>query len=137
MFFYFSCLVNFMFDNSLSNTSNLTWEHGICAFISFKNSLGTICTPFIESVKTPKFKEMHVALRRKCRRSSRDSCLAVSLLSWELRYIHFLTIAGCISPPCDPVALCFLWSKWGKLPKFNSEQQGSFCLVFSLLQCQA
>jgi len=64
-----------MFDNSLSNTSNLTREHGICAFISFKNSLGTICTPFIESFKTTKFKEKHVALRRKWRKSSRDMYL--------------------------------------------------------------
>lgn len=43
---------------------------GFVPFISFKNNLGTICTPFVESVKTPKFKEKHVALGRKCRRSS-------------------------------------------------------------------
>lgn len=58
LFEYFSCCVSFTFDNSLSNTFNLTREHGICVFIAFNNSQGTpICTPFIESAKTSKFKE--------------------------------------------------------------------------------
>lgn len=74
LFDYFSCCVSLMFDNSLSNTSNLTREHGICVFIAFNNSQGTpICTPFIESAETPNFKEKkneYVVLRTKCLRSS-------------------------------------------------------------------
>lgn len=96
LFDYFSCCVSFMFDNSLSNTSNLTREHGICVFIAFNNSQGTpICSPFIESAETPDFKEKkneHVVLRTKCLRSSPDSCYdGRRLTPRQLKYIHFLT----------------------------------------------
>ncbi len=103
-FDYFSCCVSFMFDNNLSNTSNLTREHGICVFIAFNNSQGTpICTPFIESAEIPNFKEKkneHVVLRTKCLRSSPDSC--------HDKYIHFLTGSVSMHRSCSPLSSCCL-----------------------------
>lgn len=140
LFDHFSFCVSFMFDNSLSNSSNLTWEHGICVFIAFNNSQGTpVCTPFIESAETPNFKEKkneHVVLRTKCLRSSPDSCHdSRRVTPRQLKYIHFLTgsvsMNRSFSPLCDPVALCFLWSKWGTFLT-SQVQQSTAGILYSL-----
>lgn len=140
--FLLSCCVNFMFDNSFSNTLISLENMGFVPFISFKNSQGTpICTPLIEYAKTPKFKEQQTFFfwGRECQWSSPDSFHdSRRMTPRQLRYVHFLTgavsVHGCFSPLSDPVALCFFWSKWGKfLLKFPSSTVNSRDL--SVLYC--